>query len=50
MTMANNLSEHLQVWVGKMAQVIVAPMYVVLPGIMLIISLVRTWKRWGTSP
>ena len=45
MTMANNLSEHLQVWVGSVARMIVVPLYVILPGILLLRSIRERLKN-----
>ena len=45
MTMAHNLSEHLQVWLGSIANMIVVPMYIVLPGIILLLSLLVNLKN-----
>ncbi|UKS24499.1 spore germination protein [Paenibacillus sp. HWE-109] len=50
MTMANNLSEHLQVWLGSLANFVVVPMYVVLPGIILVLSLLGKMKTRSALP
>ncbi|KRE69634.1 GerAB/ArcD/ProY family transporter [Paenibacillus sp. Soil750] len=49
MTMANNLPEHLQVWLGSLAKIIVVPMYIVLPGIILLLSLFGKLKNRRTA-
>lgn len=45
MTMAHNLSEHLQVWVETLPNIVVVPLYIVLPGSLLLLTLIRKLKN-----
>ncbi|WP_082198024.1 GerAB/ArcD/ProY family transporter [Bacillus sp. FJAT-26390] len=45
MSMANYLTEHLEVWLGSIANIVVVPMYIVLPGIILLLSLFGKRQR-----